>query len=97
MWMAPCSGSSFLRLLCSTRRRGRWFYRLGRRGRARGLCRLSTGLLLHGLIWFKYGAGNAAVAILVSLDAIALALVGPGGYSVDASRFGRRVVVLPPT
>jgi hypothetical protein len=57
----------------------------------------ALGLLLHGLIWFKYGAGNAAVAILVSLDAIALALVGPGGYSVDASRFGRRVVVLPPT
>ena len=32
-------------------------------------------------------------AAVISLDAIALALVGPGGYSVDAYLFGRRVVV----
>ena len=30
------------------------------------------------------------------LDAAALALLGPGAYSVDARLFGRRVVVLPP-
>jgi hypothetical protein len=56
----------------------------------------AIGLLFHGLIWLSFGGGNAAVAIIVSLDTFALALVGPGGYSVDASRFGRRVVVLPP-
>jgi hypothetical protein len=57
----------------------------------------AIGLLVHGFIWFKFGAANAAPAIIVFLDAISLVLVGPGGYSVDASRFGRRVVVLPPT
>jgi hypothetical protein len=56
----------------------------------------AMALLFHGLIWLSLGSGNAAVAIIVSLDVIALTLVGPGGYSVDASRFGRRVVVLPP-
>jgi hypothetical protein len=56
----------------------------------------AIALVLHGLIWLKFG-GSAAMAIIVSVDALALALIGPGGYSVDASRFGRRVVVLPPT
>jgi hypothetical protein len=55
----------------------------------------AIGLLLHGLIWFKLGGGWGAVDLIVSLDMIALALLGPGGYSVDAFRFGRRVVVLP--
>jgi hypothetical protein len=57
----------------------------------------AIGMVLHGLIWVKFGGGSAALPITVSLDAIALAIVGPGGYSVDASRFGRRVIVLPPT
>jgi hypothetical protein len=29
------------------------------------------------------------------LDALALAVLGPGAYSLDALRFGRRVIVLP--
>jgi hypothetical protein len=37
--------------------------------------------------------GCAAIAIL---NALALALIGPGAYSIDARRFGRRIVVLPP-
>jgi putative oxidoreductase len=56
----------------------------------------ATALLLHGLIWYKMGASSTAVVVVVSLDMIALTLVGPGAYSVDAVRFGRRVVVLPP-
>jgi len=56
----------------------------------------AIGLLFHGLIWHSLSGGDAGVAIILSLDTIALALIGPGGYSVDASRFGRRVVVLPP-
>jgi hypothetical protein len=55
-----------------------------------------TALVFHGLIWSTLEVGNPALAISVSLDAIALALLGPGAYSVDSYRFGRRVVVLPP-
>ena len=56
----------------------------------------AIALLLHGTIWVELGGGGAALNILICLDMIALVLVGPGGYSVDAFRFGRRVVVLPP-
>jgi hypothetical protein len=56
----------------------------------------AIGLLLHALIWSRLGAGNATIAIVVSLDVIALALLGPGAYSIDCFRFGRRVVVVPP-
>jgi putative oxidoreductase len=53
-------------------------------------------LALHGRIWFVLGVGNAVFATAVILDAVALALVGPGAYSLDAYRYGLRVVVLPP-
>lgn len=56
----------------------------------------ATALLLHGLIWFGAGVDSAAVAVIFALHAIALALLGPGAYSVDSYRFGRRLVVLPP-
>jgi hypothetical protein len=56
----------------------------------------AIGLLLHALIWYRLGVGNPTIAIVVSLDAIALALLGPGAYSIDSFRFGRRVVVVPP-
>jgi hypothetical protein len=57
----------------------------------------AAGLLLHGLIWFRLDGGVGALDCIVVLDMIALALLGPGGYSVDAARFGRRIVVLPPS
>jgi hypothetical protein len=53
-------------------------------------------IVLQALIWFGAGLDTTTWAAVVSLDAIALALVGPGAYSVDAYLFGRRVVVLPP-
>jgi putative oxidoreductase len=53
-------------------------------------------LVLHTLIWSGLGIGNAAVATTICLDAIALSLLGPGAYSIDYYRFGRRQVVLPP-
>jgi uncharacterized membrane protein YphA (DoxX/SURF4 family) len=56
----------------------------------------AIGLLFHILIWPKLGVGSAALAVVISLEMIAVALLGPGEYSVDAYRFGRRVVVLPP-
>jgi uncharacterized membrane protein YphA (DoxX/SURF4 family) len=65
----------------------------------------AIGLALHALIWFELhgliccdpGIDSAAVATIVALNAITLALLGPGAYSVDSYRFGRRVVVLPPS
>lgn len=56
----------------------------------------AIALLLHGVIWFKLDGGTSVVELIGCLDVIALALLGPGAYSVDAARFGRRVVVLPP-
>jgi hypothetical protein len=56
----------------------------------------AIGLLLRGLIWFRLGGAWTAVDVIDCLDMVALALLGPGAYSVDAFRFGRRVVVLPP-
>lgn len=53
----------------------------------------AIGLVCHGLIWFRLGANEAAAAIIV-LDTVALACLGPGAYSVDAYRFGRRILVL---
>jgi hypothetical protein len=39
---------------------------------------------------------DATVLILTIPVAIALALLGPGAYSLDARNFGRRVIVLSP-
>jgi putative oxidoreductase len=50
----------------------------------------------HVLLWFGVGADSTAMAVIFSIDAIALSLLGPGAYSIDSYRFGRRVVVLPP-
>jgi hypothetical protein len=55
----------------------------------------AIGLICHVLIWFRLGA-NSVAAIIIFLDITALAFLGPGGYSVDACRFGRRLLVPPP-
>jgi len=52
---------------------------------------LAVALVIGDLIFI--GTANMPIAILVSLDAIALMLLGPGAYSVDARRFGRRVLM----
>jgi putative oxidoreductase len=52
-------------------------------------------LVFHALFWTLYGADGALLAGIVALDALALAALGPGAYSFDSYRFGRRVV-LPP-
>ena len=46
-----------------------------------------------------FGAGSRLDVLLFAslmLTAAALALLGPGAYSIDARLFGRRVVVVPP-
>ena len=42
------------------------------------------------------GTAGAIVNVSAMLNAAALALLGPGAYSIDAWRYGRRVVVVPP-
>lgn len=53
-------------------------------------------VVFHALISFTLGASGAGLVSLTILDSLALALLGPGAYSVDSYRFGRRMVVLPP-
>jgi uncharacterized membrane protein YphA (DoxX/SURF4 family) len=40
--------------------------------------------------------GGTPAVILVALTAVAVALLGPGAYSLDARLFGRREIVIPP-
>jgi uncharacterized membrane protein YphA (DoxX/SURF4 family) len=42
------------------------------------------------------GAESAAINISAILNSVALAFLGPGAYSFDAWRFGRRVVTVSP-
>jgi hypothetical protein len=53
-------------------------------------------MLFHVLAWSSLSIDGAEITAIALLDALALAMLGPGAYSIDAYRFGRRVVVLPP-
>jgi hypothetical protein len=55
-----------------------------------------TGLAFHGFVWLGLDGVPWAFMVIRFLDVVALALLGPGAYSVDAYRFGQRLVVLPP-
>jgi hypothetical protein len=46
--------------------------------------------------FFIAGAGEWRFFLLVCATGLALSLLGPGAYSVDAKLFGRREVVFPP-
>lgn len=58
----------------------------------------AAALACHAFIWLAADAdlGAAVTTLVFALNALALALLGPGAYSLDARRFGRRLVVLPP-
>jgi uncharacterized membrane protein YphA (DoxX/SURF4 family) len=58
----------------------------------------AAALAFHALLWLAptVGVDGAVVSIVFSANALALALLGPGAYSLDSRRFGRRLVVLPP-
>lgn len=57
----------------------------------------AAAFVFHALLWGMLGADSTIVALVVALDAVTLALLGPGAYSIDSYRFGHRVVVLPPS
>ena len=58
---------------------------------------LSFVVCVYALVNLFGGASRLNKLLLASLllSAAALALLGPGAYSVDARLFGRRVVVVP--
>jgi len=56
----------------------------------------AAAVLYEVMLWSGLPDGDSIKAIIVSLDSLALALLGPGAYSLDGHLFGRRVIVLPP-
>jgi hypothetical protein len=46
--------------------------------------------------WFVTGHADGRFVALSALNAAAIALLGPGAYSLDARLFGRREIVFPP-
>jgi hypothetical protein len=59
------------------------------------LTRLMAGISILAMASVIPESGAPALVILNLADAVALALIGPGAFSVDARLFGRRTVVLP--
>ncbi len=53
-------------------------------------------LAMHGLIWMRAGLGDTGLVAIIWLNALALAILGPGAYSIDAFQFGRRKVIISP-
>jgi hypothetical protein len=54
---------------------------------------VSAGLVGVWAAWVMVDGNHAAVNAVVLLNAVALALIGPGAYSIDARLFARRVLV----
>jgi hypothetical protein len=52
---------------------------------------------LQVIVWFTVGAGLSWLAASMALALAALAMTGPGAYSIDARLFGRRVITLERT
>ena len=46
--------------------------------------------------FFAAAEPNRLTSVFIICDAVALALLGPGAYSVDSRLFGRRVTVVTP-
>ena len=61
-----------------------------------GICFLGIALSwLPAPAWFLHDVKLMAFAMIIS--AIALALLGPGAFSLDGRLFGRREIVIPPS
>src|SRR5580698_9519562 len=52
-------------------------------------------ILVHATSVLGLGSSPPIQAGLALLQSVALWLLGPGAYSIDAKRYGRRVIVLP--
>jgi len=57
---------------------------------------IAASALVAALLLLGPQPGGSFMHCVSALNAVALALLGPGAYSVDAWLFGRRVTVLPP-
>src|SRR5215470_16858943 len=59
---------------------------------------VSSVVCVYALVNLFRASAHLDVLLLASLllNSVALALLGPGAYSIDARLFGRRVVVVPP-
>jgi uncharacterized membrane protein YphA (DoxX/SURF4 family) len=61
-----------------------------------GLC--FTGIALSWLpapSWGLHGGGTVAFGMIIT--GVAIALLGPGAFSLDGRLFGRREIVIPPS
>jgi hypothetical protein len=57
----------------------------------------ALGALTEIVIWHFSTGALAALHVCAILVAIAVAMLGPGAYSLDAKLFGRRQVIFPPS
>ena len=61
---------------------------------------IAIATLANALSWFPMTAENRLVGKAASLElavmAVAIALLGPGVFSLDARLFGRHEIVIPP-
>ena len=59
----------------------------------------SLGSLAIGISWFRTSGGNAhdktVAALYLLVLSIAITLLGPGAFSLDARLFGRREIIIP--
>ncbi len=59
-------------------------------------CLLAAGLAAGLLGWLPAAIPNVIEGqLLILATAVAVALLGPGGFSVDARLFGRREIIIP--
>jgi uncharacterized membrane protein YphA (DoxX/SURF4 family) len=61
-----------------------------------GAC-ASLGNLANGVSWSLTSGGNtnAIIAAYLVVICIAITLLGPGAFSLDARLFGRREIIIP--
>ena len=55
---------------------------------------VSIGVLLNAVLWMHSSPDRWPQPALVLVNLTILFLIGPGAYSVDARRYGRRVTIL---